>query len=116
MTPGLDVPRRTRALVTFGSPLDKTAFLFRAQSEFSDVREAMAAAAQPLITGYANRPIWINVFASGDPIGGRLDHDDAPNVKPSPDRCGGAIVNLRDDEAWIPIVAHTQDWNSTARF
>jgi hypothetical protein len=53
-----DVSRstRTQLLLTFGSPLDKTAFLFRAQSEFSDVREALAAATQPLIVDYALRP------------------------------------------------------------
>jgi hypothetical protein len=110
--PALDAPRRTRALVTFGSPLDKTAFLFRAQSEFSDVREAMAAAVQPLITTYANRPIWINVHAAGDPIGGRLDYYDAPDARPSAGTPGGAVCNLRDDEAWIPIVAHTQYWTN----
>jgi len=112
VAPGLDVARRTRALVTFGSPLDKTAFLFRAQSEFSDVREAMAAAAQPLITDYANRPIWINVYATGDPISGHLDYYDAPDAKPSADARGGAVANVRDDEAWIPLVAHTQYWTN----
>jgi hypothetical protein len=108
----LDVRARTRALLTFGSPLDKTAFLFRAQSEFSDVREAMAAAAQPLITSYSNRPIWINIYADGDAIGGRLDYYDAPIAKPSATAPGGAVFNLRDEEAWIPIVAHTQYWTN----
>jgi hypothetical protein len=43
-----DVHARTRALVTFGSPLDKTAYLFRIQgSANAGIREALAAATQP---------------------------------------------------------------------
>jgi hypothetical protein len=110
--PALDVPRRTRGLLTFGSPLDKTAFLFRAQSEFSDVREAMAAAAQPLITAYSNRPIWINIYADGDPIGGRLDYYDNLEKPSTAGTPGGRVQNVKDDEAWIPLVAHTQYWTN----
>src|SRR6185295_15762857 len=42
---------RTPALITFGSPLDKTAFIFRMQRE-DWIREQMAAAMQPLIVDY----------------------------------------------------------------
>jgi len=111
---GLDVAPRTRGLLTFGSPLDKTAFLFRAQSEFSDVREAMAAAAQPMITDYEVRPIWINIFAPGDPISGHLDYYDAPDRKESATLRHEAVFNVKDDEAWIPLVAHTQYWTNNA--
>jgi hypothetical protein len=111
---GLDVAKKTRALLTFGSPLDKTAFLFRAQSEFSDVREAMAAAAQPLITDYDLRPIWINISAPGDPISGDLDYYDDPKREPSATARRGAVFNMKDPEAWIPLVAHTQYWTNSA--
>ena len=50
----LRVAERTALLLTFGSILDKTAFLFRAQSEFSDVREALCSAGQPLISDAAS--------------------------------------------------------------
>jgi hypothetical protein len=115
VTTGLgNVLHRTRALLTFGSPLDKTAFLFRAQSEFSDVREAMAAAAQPLITTYDDRPIWINIYSSSDPVSGRLDYYDAPRRTPSDSDRGQAVFNVRDTQAWIPLVAHTQYWTNDA--
>ena len=46
----LKVVSRTRMFLTFGSPLDKTAFLFRTQADMcSPVREVAAAAVQPMI-------------------------------------------------------------------
>ncbi|MGA2214415.1 MAG: hypothetical protein ABSH31_14160, partial [Bryobacteraceae bacterium] len=49
-----NVVGRTRALITFGSPLDKTAFLFRTQSNHprDEMREELAASVQPLILSY----------------------------------------------------------------
>lgn len=105
-----NVAARTRAFITLGSPLDKTAFLFRLQSEFSDVREAMAASAQPLITRYDQRPPWTNVSSANDPISGDLDYYDPPSGQDAdcPDARHKGIVNVRDDQAWIPLLAHTQ--------
>jgi len=48
-----DAVARTRALITFGSPLDKAAFIFRAQfnaryENGAEFREMLACAIQPL--------------------------------------------------------------------
>lgn len=40
---------RTKLLLTFGSPLDQTAFIFRAQVEDNPCREMLASAKQPLL-------------------------------------------------------------------
>lgn len=75
----LDVVRRTRLLLTLGSPLDKTAFLFRTQKDHAPLREALAAAAQPMIVSYESRPArWINIWSPFDWISGSLEYyDDA---------------------------------------
>lgn len=79
------VPRTTR-FITFGSPLDKTAFLFRTQvSSARNLREALAARQQPLILDYQKfRPLetfrWINIHAPADIISGHLDYYDAKDV------------------------------------
>jgi hypothetical protein len=53
----LHVANRTRMFLTFGSPLDTTAFLFRTQAEMcSPIREVAAAAVQPMIQNYDSRP------------------------------------------------------------
>ena len=101
-----DVQGRTKLLLTFGSPLDKTAFLFRLQeSKEADVREALAAAVQPMIADAANRPgAWINIWSPRDWISGRLDYYQRP--------CEPFVTNVRDPEAAIPILAHTQYWKN----
>ena len=68
-----DVSARTRLFLTFGSPLEKTAFLFASPAKrTTDTREALVAAVQPLISDYAFRPFrWVNVFSRRDPISGR---------------------------------------------
>ena len=89
---------RTRALITFGSPLDKTAFLFRVQlnienhslDEEGSLRETMVSAVQPLIADYKYRfdparlphgPNWINLWSRMDIISGHLDYYDDPAVR-----------------------------------
>jgi hypothetical protein len=101
-----DVQRRTALLLTFGSPLDKTAFLFRLQqSREADVREALAAAAQPTIADARNRPAaWVNIWSPRDWISGELDYYERPGE--------GYITNVRDPEASIPLVAHTEYWKN----
>jgi len=116
---------RTKALITFGSPLDKTAFWFRVQLNLhrnrldkgGELRETMVCAVQPLIASYSNRfdparlphgPKWINLWSPMDVISGRLDYyDDPAGRKNAPQR----VRNLIDPEARIPIVAHTQYWS-----
>ena len=102
---------RTHALITFGSPLDKTAFLFRNQANTLDdpLREQMAAASQPLIADYANRKPgfhWTNIWSPMDIISGALDYYDDPAATTN------RVENLRDPQASKPILAHVQYWNN----
>ena len=61
----IDAVNRTKGLLTYGSPLDKTAFLFRAYSSGSVERLAAVAAWQPLIISKAFRKLaWINIHSS----------------------------------------------------
>lgn len=133
---------RTRALITFGSPLDKTAFLFRVQldveshslDEEGSLRETMVSAVQPLIADYQYRfkpgrvpegPKWINLWSRMDIISGHLDYYDDPDVrkaeeekaqkakgKPTRKSDGPCVLNLKDPGAWIPIAAHNQYWTT----
>ncbi|HEU4585332.1 MAG TPA: hypothetical protein VFR95_06260 [Gemmatimonadaceae bacterium] len=81
----LDVVRRTKLLLTLGSPLDKTAFLFRTQKDDAPLREALAAAAQPMIVSYANRPArWVNIWSPFDWISGSLEYYDPPGSDERP--------------------------------
>jgi hypothetical protein len=116
---------RTRALITFGSPLDKTAFLFRVQLNVrsnrwdrdGELREAMVCAVQPLITKYEDYrfnpgrsphgPRWINLWSPMDIISGHLDYYDNPAVIQTETK---HVANKIDWEAWIPILAHNQYW------
>jgi len=61
----LHVVDRTPLFLTFGSPLDKTAFIFGAQGHgTTEARESLAASVQPLIQDYIYRPDqWINIYS-----------------------------------------------------
>lgn len=106
-----EVVARTSHLITFGSPLDKTAFLFRNQSNHvkDPLREQMAAGFQPLILDYKafrSRLEWINLWSPMDIVSGGLDYydcKDAPGYRP--------VVNRVDPGAWVPFYAHVQYWN-----
>jgi pimeloyl-ACP methyl ester carboxylesterase len=113
-----DVVARTRALITFGSPLDKTAFIFRMQARNDQewIREQLAASAQPLIVSYKDyRPAsfdWVNIWSRLDIVSGELNYYDAyddtmltPNTKP-------CVQNMTDPKANIPLYAHLQYWNN----
>jgi hypothetical protein len=111
------VVERTRALVTFGSPLDKTAFIFRMQARSGEawIREQMVASAQPLIVSYALfRPpsfAWVNIWSPMDIISGELNYYDDPLIPPNdPHR----VQNVRDKQANIPLYAHVQYWGNEA--
>ncbi len=109
------VPRTTR-LITFGSPLDKTAFLFRTQvSSARNLREALAARKQPLILDYEKfRPIdrfrWINIHAPADIISGHLAYYDATDKTGLKDV--NMIDNVIDRDATTPLLAHVQYWEN----
>lgn len=110
-----DVVEKTRALLTFGSPLDKTAFMFRLQAEGEEqwIREALAAAVQPLIVNYDKyRPAtfeWINLWSPMDVISGALNYYDDPDGAPT---IRQAVQNHIDPGAWVPFAAHVQYWHS----
>jgi hypothetical protein len=108
-----DVIRRTAALVTFGSPLDKTAFVFRTQNVTEQyVREALASAVQPLIVSYGHRPpVWLNIWSPNDIISGSLEFYDIPEADhPEPDE--RRVRNRVDHQADLPLIAHVQYWNN----
>jgi hypothetical protein len=106
----LDVVARTPLFITLGSPLDKTAFVFRTQRpEQAAVREALAAAMQPMIVNYRSRPArWVNIWSRRDWISGRLDYYDDP-LEPDARR----IRNVEEPAASIPLLAHLQYWTGT---
>jgi hypothetical protein len=110
------VPRTTR-LITFGSPLDKTAFLFRTQvSSARNLREALAARKQPLILDYEKfRPLdtfrWINIHAPADIISGHLNYYDATDTT-GLEAVLNPVRNVIDPEATTPLLAHVQYWEN----
>ncbi len=109
----LKILERLRVLVTFGSPLDKTALIFGLHGKHAGlIREQLAARVQPLIEDYANRLrlTWINVFSPFDIISGSLDYYDDEADPRYPDL---RVQNQLDDEARIPLVAHTEYWENS---
>jgi hypothetical protein len=105
------VAARTRLLLTFGSPLDKTAFLFGAQGTGSEAREALAASVQPLISDPARRPAWVNLYSRWDIISGPLDYYDLPHhANPNP------VVNVADPGASTLLAAHVEYWRHDTLF
>ncbi|HET7207252.1 MAG TPA: hypothetical protein VFI95_11810 [Terriglobales bacterium] len=116
----LRVSERTRMFLTFGSPLDKTAFLFRTLKDMhSAVREVGAAAVQPMISDYANRPReWVNLWSRSDIISGALDYYDPPTPQNARDKArfaaavahAKAVQNIIDPAARTPLKAHVEYW------
>jgi hypothetical protein len=108
-----DVLGRTPALITFGSPLDKTAFIFRMQARSNEdwIREQLAAAVQPLIVSYEDYRRsnfqWINIWSPLDIISGCLEYYDDPAVAPGDAR---HVQNMKDGQAKRPVHAHIEYW------
>jgi hypothetical protein len=104
-----DVLGRTKLLLTFGSPLDKTSFVFALHGkEATATREALVAAVQPLIQDYRYRPFrWVNIWSPNDVISGKLDYYDAD--PPNPQR---RVINEPDPECTTPLLAHTEYWKN----
>jgi hypothetical protein len=117
--PDLGVAERTKLFLTFGSPLDKTAFIFRNHVEPQfEVREAEAAAVQPMIVSYHRRPRrWVNLYSHDDWVSGSLEFYDTnppPPVPAWPPAVGVPVPvqNLEDTEANAPLRAHIQYWTN----
>jgi hypothetical protein len=110
---------RTKRLITFGSPLDKTAFLFRTQvSDARNLREALAARQQPLILDYVKfRPLetfrWVNIYSPADIVSGSLEYYDVEFDHDGKKLPGyNKVDNRIDHEATTPLLAHVQYWNN----
>jgi hypothetical protein len=113
----LDVANRTPLFLTFGSPLNKFAFLFALQAaKTTEAREALAAAAQPLLLeDYRFRPErWINLYSPWDIISGSLTYYDLPGVDPT--QQPKAVCNQTDPDATTFLAAHVQYWQGTLLF
>jgi hypothetical protein len=104
-----DVARRTPLFLTFGSPLDKTTFVFAIQHRrTTQAREALVASAQPMLQGYEWRPErWVNIYSPWDIISGSLEYFDLPDSKDS-----RRVDNLRDREATTLLMAHVEYWEN----
>ncbi|GAB5520961.1 MAG: hypothetical protein RhofKO_32120 [Rhodothermales bacterium] len=107
---------RTRLLLTFGSPLDKTAYIFRKQADDTAWgREALAASLQPLILDRRFRTFsWVNVHSSRDPISGQLDFYDPNTIEETPPLEYKRVDNVVDPLARTPLFAHTEYWDADA--
>lgn len=113
----LDAANRTKFLLTFGSPLDKTAFFFRTQTDGAPTREALAENLQSLIHDMKYRQFpWVNVYATRDIFAGSLDFYDEPGDHPLPVGC--RVFNVIDAKARTPILSHTEYYKTgyIARF
>ncbi len=137
----VDVLGRTKLLLTFGSPLDKTAYIFRSQNQsLSRVREALATSVQPLIQDVAYRTFpWVNVHSPRDIIGSALDLYDVPHTKAHLREhvgegrdvherlarlhesvgtlaCPYCVLDVEDSAARVPLVAHNEHWETRVVF
>ena len=104
---------RTEAFITLGSPLDKIAFLFRQKAKHAYTRDVLAAAYQPMILDYKNRPRWwVNVFCRKDIISGSLEYFDDPAEAHSEPRRARNFADSYDK--LNPVSAHTGYWDRPA--
>jgi hypothetical protein len=110
----LQVSERANSMITFGSPLNKTAFFFTIQAKDSlHIRERLAATVQPLIMSYPKfrKLRWINVFSRNDIVSGSLKFYDLPGFTNPPNSV--AVKNIPDPDAFVPLVAHVSYWNNS---
>ena len=117
----LGVRNRTGGFVTFGSPLDKTAYFFTSRSSrrsisrssrrsdeaWNDTRQALAHARQPMVNDDGARCFpWVNVYSRWDIISGALHYYDGKQKPANPWR----VENLEDPDALMPLLAHNEYW------
>jgi hypothetical protein len=103
------VARRTRLFLTFGSPLNKTAFLFDTKlARSATTRALLSAAVQPLITDAAYRPFpWENLYSPADPISGRLTYFESETCR---------VREFADPSAVTLLWAHEEYWRGPLLF
>jgi hypothetical protein len=100
---------RIGGMVTYGSPLDKIAYLFQLEDRFGDrIRNTLVASRQPLVWEDTRRDIvWWNVQARYDIVGSRLIYY---NVEPNA-RWNHRLYDVRnydDLTNLVPILSHTR--------
>ena len=103
----LQVDTRTARLVTFGSPLNKLAFLFATSStqHGSEGRAALAATVQPLVADEDTKVVpWTNIHSAFDIISGPVGFYGMPR--------SGNDDDIEDYEALVPLAAHTEYWDN----
>lgn len=109
------VAERTSIFETFGSPLDKTAYLFSFQGkERFRIREELAASKQPLIESYScfRKFPWINVHSRSDIISGELKFYDVYPPKAADPPTKHTVDNRIDPDAVVPLIAHVEYWKN----
>jgi hypothetical protein len=111
-----NVSGRSPYLLTFGSPLNKIAFVFATQSKKGSMtlaRERLASLVQPLIDSEVVRAgiRWVNIYSPWDIISGRLDFYDPPPGGPA-----FPVLDERDPDATTFLAAHTEYWRNTLLF
>lgn len=112
----LKVLTRTRLLLTFGSPLDKTAFIFANQwADTTATREALAASLQPLILAYHpfRKIEWVNVYSIFDIVSNWLKFYDDKHDKLYD---SFKVQNTPDRRAITPLLAHIEYWRNKEVF
>jgi|GEM_PF-4849601 hypothetical protein len=79
-TGSLSAPERTSLFLTYGSPLDKSMFLFHTKfTQGSVFADMLAGQARPMTQTYDLRPQrWINLWSMNDVVSGPLDLYDDP--------------------------------------
>jgi hypothetical protein len=110
----LKVAERTATVVTFGSPLNKTAFLSTIQGKDTlHIRERLAATVQPLIMSYPKfrKFKWINVYSRNDIVSGLLKFYDLPGYQ-NPPVPAVAVQNVKDRDAAVPLMAQVAYWKN----
>lgn len=110
------IVRRTCLLLTFGSPLDKTAFFFSMMGKNTEhIREQLATVVQPLIQDRDCREqiLWRNVYSRNDIISGSLDFYQIPDDRLPPGvQQVRKVKNEKDEDALVPLVAHVEYWKN----
>lgn len=106
---GTDIVARTRLFLTFGSPLNKTAFLFDTKlRRTATTRALLSAAVQPLITDAAFRRFpWENLSSPADVISGKLRFYDSGSCR---------VREFLDPSAVTLLWAHEEYWDGPLLF
>jgi hypothetical protein len=55
---------------------------------------------------------WVNVFSRNDIVSGSLDFYEFPEPLPAGVRQVRRVVNVKDEDALVPLVAHIEYWSN----